>query len=137
MGARGSIPFFILTSFSNVLDGFLKLLKKRNRGVFNDKVEHKYAFDLLLQPQPLKNYKVPNTEELINEAVILVIADTDTNIYTATFATYYILTHSDVLRRLQEELPRTLSENGGRLEWANVRQLPISGELFIFHAVRP
>ena len=78
----------------------------------------------MLEPQPVKNYEVPDIEELVNEALVLVIAGTDTTTYTAAHATYYILSHSNVLKSFQDELQHTLQENGGRLEWANIRQLP-------------
>lgn len=63
-------------------------------------------------------------EELVNEALGLVFAGTDSTTYATAQATYYILTHRSVLKRLQDELQHTLRENRGRLEWSSVRQLP-------------
>ena len=84
----------------------------------------KYAFDLLLEPQPDKNYNVPSVEELVNEALFLVLAGTDTTTYAAAHATYYVLTHSKVLKQLKEELKSTVRENGGQLDWGGIRNLP-------------
>lgn len=78
----------------------------------------------MLEPQSVKNYEVPNIEELVDEAVLLVLAGTDTTTYATTNATLFILTHSDVLKRLQDELQHTLRGNGDQLEWASIRQLP-------------
>ncbi|MCJ1465275.1 hypothetical protein MMC07_003891 [Pseudocyphellaria aurata] len=100
------------------------VIEKRSQGIYNDKFERQYAFDLLLEPQPVKDYVVPSAKELVDEALVLIVAGTDTTTYALTHATYHILRHSDVLKRLQEELQQTLNENEGRLEWATIRQLP-------------
>lgn len=73
-------------------DWVTDVIERRNREVPDEKFELKYAFDLLLEPQPVKNHSVPNREELVDEAVLLVFAGTDTTTYATTTAMFHILT---------------------------------------------
>lgn len=66
----------------------------------------------------------PDLEALIDEAFIFCFAANDTTSYALTWATYYLLTHSDARFRLTEEL-RTLKQTAnGILTYKEVGNLP-------------
>ena len=81
-------------------------------------------FDLLLQPNPDEGNKIRPLEELIDEAFLLLFAGSDTTAYTLSCATYYLLTHKDCLRRLQNELETVSRDANGKPDWKSVSELP-------------
>lgn len=82
------------------------------------------VFDLMLQPNEAKNYYVPNRDELEDEAFLFLLAGTDSTAYTLQCATYYILSHEEVLRRLRTEIDAVPSSCDELQMWKIMAGLP-------------
>ncbi|KAI5803866.1 cytochrome P450 [Geopyxis carbonaria] len=63
----------------------------------------KTVFDVLTSPTLTKS-RVPPFSELVDEAIILLLAGTDTTANTLTFAVYYFLTHPECAKLVLAEL---------------------------------
>ena len=94
---------------------------------------------MLLEPNPEKKYRVPGLEELIDQGFLFLVAGSDTTAYSLACATYYILTHKEVLERLTAELRQDYSRTVSNPDWNYINQLPylVSGFPLTRHYGQP
>lgn len=87
-------------------------MKKNGKKSPTLEVQHSpTVFDSLLDPP--NGSPVPEYKSLVAESMILVVAGTETTAMALCFATYYILKHPSVKKRLLEELATvTVAEDG-------------------------
>ncbi|KAJ5636384.1 cytochrome P450 [Penicillium longicatenatum] len=97
---------------------------RHEKGILQTEDGRDTVFDLLLESNDQKNYKVPDMTELVDEAFLFLIAGSDTTAYSMACATYYILTHEDVLSKLKTELSEIPRHDDGRLDCKNLQSLP-------------
>ena len=86
---------------------------------------------MLLEPNAEKGYRVPGLEELIDEGFLFLVAGSDTTAYSLACATYYILTHREVLQSLQAELRQDMQRTALSPDWKYISQLPYLVNLFL------
>ena len=72
-------------------------------------------------------------EDIISQAILFFLAGFDTSSTLLCFVSHLLATHSDVQKRLQEEIDKTLQENGGRFTYEAVHSMKyldmvVSGE---------
>ncbi|KAJ5945624.1 cytochrome P450 [Penicillium verhagenii] len=112
-------------SFRNQCEKWINAVKTRHsNGVFKTDDGRDTVFDLLLEPNDKKGYQVPDMTELVDEAFLLLLAGSDTTAYSLACATYYLLTHEEVLLKLKAELDGVPRLEGGRLDCRNIQSLP-------------
>ena len=83
-------------------------------------------FDTLLQPHLNKNRPVPSDAELTAEAVLMLLAGTDTTANALVVGTYHILQNPNVLQKFSAELKRAFpcSETVYNMTNEEMRKLP-------------
>ena len=115
-------PLTTLTSFNNVPNGSLTLLNDVIEGFSTRKSRPNMLLICCLSRSRLQTtvFRTWKNWLMMHWALSLQVQIPRPTVQ----ATYYMLTHRDVLKRLQDELQRTLRENGGQLEWASIQQLP-------------
>lgn len=101
-----------------------RIIERREKGKFTDDNDRTVMFDLLLESNGQKGFQHLSREQLIDEALVFVIAGTDTTGLTLSAATFYILHTPGVLAKLREELLRVPGSEEGRFEWKEVQNLP-------------
>ncbi|KAJ5656590.1 cytochrome P450 [Penicillium longicatenatum] len=112
-------------SFRNQCEKWVNMVKaRREKGILQTEDGRDTVFDLLLESNDQKNYKVPDMTELVDEAFLFLIAGSDTTAYSMACATYYILTDEDVLSKLKTELSEIPRHDDGRLDCKNLQSLP-------------
>lgn len=84
------------------------------------------VFDALLSPAPgsSKRHVVPSFQELVDEAIILLAAGTETTAIALTFATYHILAAPRVKTAVEAELATLSRDANGRLPYQAIESLP-------------
>lgn len=83
------------------------------------------VFDALLSPTgSTKGHIVPSYQELVDEAIILLAAGTETTAIALTFATYHILANPDIKRAVQLELATIPRDPAGHLPYQAIENLP-------------
>ncbi|KAJ3751758.1 cytochrome P450 [Lentinula raphanica] len=86
------------------------------------KVEHETIYHHLLQPQ--KGQVRPSKTALIQEAITLVGAGSDTVGNTCTVGTFYAVKNPDIQRRLVEELREAWPDKDRPLSYVTLEKLP-------------
>lgn len=101
-----------------------KVAERREKGVMTDQDGNLTLIDVLLEPNPEKNYQVPALKNLIDDIFIFVMAGVDTTAYTLSCATFYLLSNESALEKLRKELRGVPTDAAGRFEWKHVANLP-------------
>ena len=105
--------------------GWIKQVQqRRQQGIFSTADGRSTVFDMLLEPNPEKDYRVPGSEELIDQGFLFLVAGSDTTAYSLACATYYILTHAEVLERLRTELRQDFHRTVVDPDWNYINKLP-------------
>lgn len=78
----------------------------------------------MLEPDQGKGYVVPETDELVDEAFLFLVAGTGSTAHPMSCAVYYILTNPEVLKTLRAELREVTLEGSGDLSWPVLSSLP-------------
>ncbi|RYP45673.1 hypothetical protein DL768_008017 [Monosporascus sp. mg162] len=81
-------------------------------------------FDLLLSENKARGYQAFSEEVLIDEALAMCFAGTDTTGFALSLGTFYLLANPTKLRTLREELDGVALNEDGLLEYRDVRSLP-------------
>ncbi|KAL0940514.1 elymoclavine monooxygenase [Colletotrichum truncatum] len=81
-------------------------------------------FDLLLSTRNTKMYHKLSRDALVDEALALCFAGTDTTSFALTFGTYYLLRNEDKLAKMLEELKNVPTNAEGLYEYRDVCKLP-------------
>lgn len=84
-------------------------------------------FDTALNPDAHKGRVTPTIDELSADALLFLVAGTDTTAHTLTIATYNVLKDANILRRLQEELREAMPRKDMLLDCAALEELPYLG----------
>ena len=82
------------------------------------------VFDVMLAPNVEKGFVVPETNELIDDAFLFLVAGTGSTLYTLSCAVYYILTHNEVLNTVRAELRQATNGSCENLSWPVLSSLP-------------
>ena len=82
------------------------------------------VFDTMLNPNLEKGQYTPTLQELTGDALLLLMAGTDSTAHTLVTATYGMLTHPDMLRKLKTELKEAIPDRDSFVEWAVLEKLP-------------
>lgn len=83
------------------------------------------VFDALLSPAgSSKRHVVPSFQELVDEAIILLAAGTETTAIALTFATYHVLAAPRVRAAVEAELATLSRDDNGRLPYQAIESLP-------------
>ena len=82
------------------------------------------VFDIMLEPDQDKGFVVPETDELVDEAFLFLVAGTGSTSHTLSCAIFYILSHQEVLKALRAELKTATQEGCGELSWPVLSSLP-------------
>ncbi|KAI5778513.1 cytochrome P450 [Geopyxis carbonaria] len=96
--------------------------KKSGKNSTLDAQHSPTVFDSLLDPPD--GSLAPEYKSLVAESMILVVAGTETTAMALCFATYYILTHPSVKKRLLEELATVPVEKDGNMALNVIDKLP-------------
>jgi cytochrome P450 len=113
------------TRFREQCEGWIDTIAKRQ-----EKGDHfgddKYTtyFDLLLGSQKSEKAERFTKEVLVDEAVAMCFAGTDTSSYALHFGTYYLLSNPAALTTLLEELKDVPTNDDGIIEYRDVANLP-------------
>ena len=72
-------------------------------------------------------------EDIISQALVFFLAGFDTTSTLLCFVCYELATHPDVQKRLQEEIDKTMQENGGKFTYEAIHSMKyldmvVSGE---------
>ncbi len=78
----------------------------------------------MLESDPSKGYIVPDTDELVDEAFLFIVAGTGSTSHTLSCAVYYILTHEEVSKALRVELSEFTKDGRDKLTWPLLSNLP-------------
>lgn len=81
-------------------------------------------FDSAIHPNPEKGQVVISDETLFSDAVTMFAAGMDTTAHTLVVATWQVLNHADVLKRLKDELRQAMPKPTDTLDWASLENLP-------------
>lgn len=87
-----------------------------------DSVHRRTVFDALLSPAG--DHVGPSYQELVDEAIILLAAGTETTAIALTFATYHILRAPRVQAAVEAELATLRRDADGRLPYQAIENLP-------------
>ncbi|OJJ99917.1 hypothetical protein ASPACDRAFT_78841 [Aspergillus aculeatus ATCC 16872] len=101
-----------------------KVRARRAKGITLMRNGRPTLFDVLMDDNPDKNYKVPSKSELIDQAFLFAIAGTDTTSMATTFAVFHILNNPAVRERLCEELRGASAIIRDQYNYREVRKLP-------------
>ena len=78
----------------------------------------------MLNPNLEKGQYTPTLQELTADALLLLLAGTDSTAHTLVTATYGMLTNPDMLRNLKTELKQAIPDRDSVVEWAALEKLP-------------
>ena len=78
----------------------------------------------MLKPTGQREYVLPSRGEIIDEAMLLMAAGSDTTANTLTFATYHFLRLPEVRRKVLKELFTVQKNENGRLPLKDLEALP-------------
>ncbi|RYP24333.1 hypothetical protein DL765_000597 [Monosporascus sp. GIB2] len=81
-------------------------------------------FDLLLRENKARGYRAFSEVVLIDEALAMCFAGTDTTTFALSLGTFYLLRNPTKLRTLREELDSVTPNGDGLLEYRDLRSLP-------------
>ena len=81
------------------------------------------VFDTMLNPNLEKGQYTPTMQELTGDALLMLLAGTDSTAHTLVTATYGMLTHPDMQRKLQTELKEAIPERDSLVTWAALEKL--------------
>ncbi|RYO88783.1 hypothetical protein DL763_005863 [Monosporascus cannonballus] len=81
-------------------------------------------FDLLLRENKARGYRAFSEVVLVDEALAMCFAGTDTTTFALSLGTFYLLKNPTKLRTLREELDGVTPNGDGLLEYRDVRSLP-------------
>lgn len=101
-----------------------KVADRREKGIKTDQDGNLTLIDVLLEPNPDKNYQVPALEDLIDDTFAFTAAGVDTTAYTLSYAIFYILRNEGVVEKIREELRGVPRDTTGKFEWKHVSTLP-------------
>ena len=82
------------------------------------------VFDLMADADPEKNYPEPTEQQLIDDAIVLVIAGSESTMITLTYATFNLLKNKPVPSRLKEELKHVPKDDEGFFNYNDLAKLP-------------
>lgn len=97
---------------------------KQNAGIDTSSDGRSTYFDTLLSTKNTKMYHKLSREALVDEALALCFAGTDTTSFGLTFGTYYLLRHPDKLDKVLEELKTVDTNSEGLYEYRDISSLP-------------
>ncbi|KAI1080885.1 cytochrome P450 [Whalleya microplaca] len=101
-----------------------KIEARNKKGIYVTESGRSTIFDLLLNPNPEKGHQPLNKDILVDEALALCFAGTDTTSYGLSLATFYLLKSPDKLKNLKQELQTVKPNLAGLLEYRDVMKLP-------------
>lgn len=78
----------------------------------------------MLNPNLEKGQYTPTLQELTGDALLLLMAGTDSTAHTLVTATYGMLTQPEMLRKLRTELKKAIPDRDSWVEWAALEKLP-------------
>ena len=78
----------------------------------------------MLRPNLEKGQYTPTLQELTGDALLLLMAGTDSTAHTLVTATYAMLTNPDMLQALKSELKEAIPKRDSSVEWAALEKLP-------------
>lgn len=82
------------------------------------------VFDTMLNPNLEKGQYTPTLQELTGDALLLLMAGTDSTAHTLVTATYAMLTHPEMSQNLKTELKEAIPEKDSLVEWAPLEKMP-------------
>ncbi|KAF8874993.1 cytochrome P450 [Infundibulicybe gibba] len=89
-----------------------------------DNAEHEIVYHHLISSKPGKQEATPSRQSLLDEAITLVGAGSDTVGNTCTIGTFHILGNQDIHRRLFEELTSVWPDRGSLIALETLEKLP-------------
>ena len=114
----------ILALYKDCSHWIQAIIHRREKGKFTDDNGRTVMFDLLLESNDRKGFQRLSWEQLIDEALLMVIAGTDTTALALSASTFYILRTPGVLAKLRKELSTVPGSEEGKFEWKYVQNLP-------------
>ena len=96
-------------------------LTNRNKPDQKDRSE---VLEQLLDPNAARGHVVPNAHDLNEEALTLLTAGNDTTANAMIIGAYLICTHTEVLKRMVEELRDAFPEGDESITFEQAKQLP-------------
>ena len=81
-------------------------------------------FDTALNPDAEKGQIKLTVDDLAADTLVFLMAGTDTTAHALTIATYYVLKHPDILRKLRAELREAMPSKDTWLECSELEKLP-------------
>lgn len=78
----------------------------------------------MLNPKLEQGQYTPTLQELTGDALLLLLAGTDSTAHTLVTATYGVLTNPEMLRKLKIELKDAIPDRDSLVEWAALEKLP-------------
>ena len=78
----------------------------------------------MLNPKLEQGQYTPTLQELTGDALLLLLAGTDSTAHTLVTATYGLLTNPEMLRKLKIELKNAIPDRDSLVEWAALEKLP-------------
>ena len=78
----------------------------------------------MLNPKLEQGQYTPTLQELTGDALLLLLAGTDSTAHTLVTATYGVLTNPEMLRKLKIELKDAMPDRDSLVEWAALEKLP-------------
>ncbi|KAJ3953216.1 hypothetical protein N0V92_010327 [Colletotrichum tropicale] len=97
---------------------------KQNAGIDTASDGRSTYFDTLLSTKNTKMYHKLSREVLVDEALALCFAGTDTTSFGLTFGTYYLLRHPGKLEKVLKELKTVGTNSEGLYEYRDISSLP-------------
>ncbi|KAF8882793.1 cytochrome P450 [Mucidula mucida] len=86
--------------------------------------EHETIYHRLITPELVKSGKVPSKEGLIDEAVVLLVAGTDTSSNAMTIGFFHLLSNPAIMKTLQSELQAAWPEKDMPFSYEMAEKLP-------------
>ncbi|KAK7753074.1 hypothetical protein SLS62_005024 [Diatrype stigma] len=102
----------------------IKNQKKRDGLYVTEEGGRSTYFDLLLDANKSRGYEAFNEEVLIDEALAMCFAGTDTTSFALSLGAYHLVSNPTKLQTLREELDGVPANAAGLLEYRDVRALP-------------
>jgi len=97
---------------------------RRAKGFYGDEDSRSTVFDFMADVKPEKNYPEPTERELVDDAIVMVVAGSESTMITLTHATFHLLKNPLILQRFKEELKDVPKDDEGLFDYNDLGKLP-------------
>ncbi|KAF9039634.1 cytochrome P450 [Hymenopellis radicata] len=111
-----------LVDLKSVLGGQIDAVLANPDGL-ND-AEHKTIYHHLITPDLIKNGEVPSKKALIDEALVLLVAGTDTSSNAMSIGFFHLVSNPEAMKKLQAELQAAWPEKDTPFSYEMAEKLP-------------